>query len=74
MNLRRTEQHKLRSLYGAEKLDAGKMAEQQKKVDELRRGLLKSRVEAHNQMAAVLTPEQRKQLRQHGPWWMGEDE
>jgi periplasmic protein CpxP/Spy len=70
----RAEQHKLRSLYGAEKLDAGKMAEQQKKVDELRRGLLKSRVEAHNQMAAVLTPEQRKQLRQHGPWWMGEDE
>jgi Spy/CpxP family protein refolding chaperone len=70
----RAEQHKLRSLYGAEKLDANKVAEQQKKVDELRRGLLKSRVEAHNQMAAVLTPEQRKLLRQHGPWWLGEDE
>jgi Spy/CpxP family protein refolding chaperone len=70
----RAEQHKLRSLYGAEKLDADKVAEQQKKVDELRRALLKSRVEAHNQMAAVLTPEQRKLLRQHGPWWMGEEE
>ena len=69
----RAEQYKLRSLYGAEKLDADKVAEQQKKVDELRRGLLKSRVEAHNQMAAVLTPEQRKLLRQHAPWW-GEEE
>jgi Spy/CpxP family protein refolding chaperone len=69
----RAEQYKLRSLYGAEKLDADKVAEQQKKVDELRRALLKSRVEAHNQMAAVLTPEQRKQMRQHAPWW-GEEE
>ena len=70
----RAEQYKLRSLYGAEKLDPGKLAEQQKKVDELRRELLKSRVEAHNQMAAVLTPEQRKQLRQYAPWWQGEEE
>jgi periplasmic protein CpxP/Spy len=70
----RAEQYKLRSLYGAEKLDVDKVAEQQKKVDELRRGLLKSRVEAHNQMAAVLTPEQRKQLRQYGPWWLGDEE
>jgi len=69
----RAEQHKLRSLYGAEKLDADKLAEQQKKVDELRRQLLKSRVEAHNQMSALLTPEQRKLLRQHAPWW-GEEE
>jgi Spy/CpxP family protein refolding chaperone len=70
----RAEQYKLRSLYGAEKLDADKLAEQQKKVDELRRGLLKSRVEAHNQMAAVLTPEQRKLLRQHAPGWMSEEQ
>ena len=63
----RAEQYKLRSLYGAEKVDADKVAEQQKKVDELRRALLKSRVEAHNQMAAVLTPEQRKLLRQQRP-------
>ena len=69
----RTEQYKLRSLYGAEKVDADKVAEQQKKVDELRRALLKSRVEAHNQMAAVLTPEQRKLLRQQAPWWLSDD-
>lgn len=66
----RAEQYKLRSLYGAETLDADKVAEQQKKVDELRRQMLKSRVEAHNQIAAVLTPEQRKELRQRAPGWL----
>ncbi len=69
----RAEQYKLRSLYGADKVDADKVAEQQKKVDELRRQMLKSRVEAHNQMAAVLTPEQRKLLRQQAPWWLSDD-
>ena len=68
----RAEQYKLRSLYGADKLDADKVAEQQKKVDELRRQMLKSRIEAHNQIAALLTPEQRKELRQRAPGWMME--
>ena len=68
----RAEQYKLRSLYGAEKLDADKISEQQKKVDELRRQMLKSRVAAHNQVAEVLTPEQRKELRQRAPGWMME--
>jgi Spy/CpxP family protein refolding chaperone len=31
--------------------------------------VLKSRVDARNEMAAVLTPEQRKKLRDAGPWW-----
>ena len=66
----RAEHYKLRGLYGAEKLDADKIAEQQKKVDELRGRMLKSRVEAHNQIAALLTPEQRKELRQRAPGWM----
>ena len=66
----RAEQYKLRSLYGAERLDADKIAGQQQKVDELRRQMLKSRVEAHNQIAALLTPEQRKQLRERAPGWM----
>jgi Spy/CpxP family protein refolding chaperone len=66
----RAEQYKLRGLYGAEKLDADEIAEQQKKVDELRGRMLKSRVEAHNQIAALLTPEQRKELRQRAPGWM----
>ena len=66
----RAEQYKLRSLYGAERLDADKIAGQQQKVDELRRQMLKSRVEAHNQIAALLTPEQRKELRERAPGWM----
>ena len=70
----RSEQFKLRGMYGTEKLDADKLVAQQKKVDELRQQMLKSRVEAHNQIAAVLTPEQRKQLRQFAPWWLTEEE
>ena len=57
-----------------DQLDADKIAEQQKKVDALRQQMVKSRVETHNQIAAVLTPEQRKQLRQYAPWWSGEAE
>jgi Spy/CpxP family protein refolding chaperone len=70
----RSEQFKLRNMYRGEKLDADKIAEQQKKVDGLRQQMLKSRVEAHNQIAAVLTPEQRKQLRQYSPGWLGDVE
>jgi Spy/CpxP family protein refolding chaperone len=39
-------------------------------VDDLRRNTLKSRLEARNQVDAILTPEQRKQHRQFGPWWL----
>ncbi len=35
--------------------------------------MIQSRVEAHNQISAVLTPEQRKQFRQYGPWWLPEE-
>jgi Spy/CpxP family protein refolding chaperone len=69
----RNEQFKLREMYYGDKVDANAVAEQQKKVDELRRQMIKSHVEARNQIAAVLTPEQRKQLRQLGPWWLSRD-
>jgi Spy/CpxP family protein refolding chaperone len=74
MGQMRTEQFKLRQMYNAEKIDSNAVAEQQKKVDELRRQMLKSRVDAHNQISAILTPEQRKQFRQFGPWWPREEE
>ena len=75
MGQMRSEQFKLRQMYNGEKVDPGAVADQQKKVDELRRQMIKSHVEARNQINAILTPEQRKQLRQHGPWWMqGQDE
>ena len=70
----RTEQFKLGQMYSADKIDSNAVSEQQKKVDELRRDLLKSRVDARNQVAAILTPEQRKGLRRFGPWWLREDD
>ena len=69
----RSEQFKLRQMYYADKIDSAAVTEQQKKVDELRRQMLKSSVETRNQVAAVLTPEQRKQFRQFGPGWLREE-
>jgi Spy/CpxP family protein refolding chaperone len=74
MGKMRAEQFKLRQMAFADKLDASAITDQQKKVDELRRQLLKSRIEARNQMAAVLTKEQQQQLRQFGPWWLEESD
>ena len=75
MGQMRSEQFKLRQMYNADKVDSAAVADQQKKVDELRRQMLKSHVETRNQISAILTPEQRKQFRQYGPPWMrGEDE
>ena len=70
----RAETFKLRRMYATEKLDANALADQQKKVDELRRQMLKSRVENYNQVDAMLTPEQRKQFHQYRPWWMEDGE
>jgi Spy/CpxP family protein refolding chaperone len=69
----RSEQFKLRQMYNADNVDPQAAAEQQKKVDDLRREMLVSRLETHKQVLGVLTPEQRKQLRQSGPWWAEED-
>lgn len=70
----RSEQFKLSQMYNADKLDSTAVSEQQKKVDELRRQMLKSRLDAYNQVSTVLTPEQRKQFRQLGPWWSREEQ
>jgi Spy/CpxP family protein refolding chaperone len=72
MGQMRTEMFKLRRMYNADNPDANAVAEQQKKVDELRRQMLVSRLEGRKQVEAVLTPEQRKQFRQYRPWWMQE--
>jgi Spy/CpxP family protein refolding chaperone len=74
MGRMRAEQFKLRRLYGAENIDPNAFAEQQKKVDDLRREMLVSRLQTRNQIHSVLTPEQRKQMRQFGPWWAQEEE
>jgi len=33
-----------------------------------------SRLDMRKQMESVLTPEQRKQVRQFGPWWATEED
>ena len=70
MTKMRAEQYKVAKMYNAEKADPKAVAEQQKKVDDLRRQMIQSHVETRNQIEAVLTPEQKKQFRQHGPRWM----
>jgi Spy/CpxP family protein refolding chaperone len=70
----RTETFKLRRMYNAESIDSKAVVEQQGRVDELRRQMLASRLETHKKVQSVLTPEQRKQARQFGPWWAREDD
>src|SRR5574341_824897 len=62
MGKMRSEQFKLRQMAFGDKLDANAIADQQKKVDDLRRQMLKSRIESRNQIAAILTKEQQQQF------------
>ena len=66
----RTEQFKLRRLHSADKVDPDAVVDQQKRIDELRLKMTRSRVVEHNEVLAVLTPEQRKAVRERGPGWM----
>ena len=74
MGQMRGEMFKLRQMYYGDKLDSNVISEQQRKVDELRRQMLKAQIETRNQVASVLTPEQRQQFRSFGPWWAPETE
>lgn len=73
MGKMRSETFRLQRMYAAESVDANALADQQKKVDELRRELLKAHVESRKQIESVLTPEQKKQLRDLGPWWLSQE-
>jgi len=74
MGTMRAEMFKLRRMYNADSVDSKALVEQQKKVDDLRRQMLASRLDMRKQMESVLTPEQRKQVRQIGPWWATEED
>jgi len=74
MGKMRAEQFRLRSVYNADEVDFKAFAEQQRKVDDLRRELMVSRLQSRRQIENVLTPEQRKQFRQFGPRWLEETE
>lgn len=64
------EQARLRDLYAAEKRDPAAIGKQSMKVAELRRQMLESSVDAHNRMEALLSKEQKANLRGFGPGWM----
>ena len=72
MGQMRSEQFKLRQMYYSDKLDPNAVAEQQKKVDDLRRQMVKSHVVTRNQISALLNPDQRQRFRSFGPWWVDE--
>ena len=61
------ERFKLREMYRADKLDAAAIVDQRSKVDDLKRQVLRARLEARNQGFALLTPEQRQTARSFGP-------
>ena len=73
MSKMRQEMFKLRKLMNAETPDTKAVVEQQKKVDDVRREMLASHLDTRKEIDKVLTPEQRKQHRQMGPWWSPED-
>lgn len=68
-------QDKLQELYDADKLDAAAINKQHKVVEDLRRQMVESSVDAHNQISDILTKEQRDKLRErrreYGPMMWG---
>lgn len=62
-----TERFKLREMVRGDKVDPNAAVEQKSKVDDLKRQVMRSRLEARNQVLALLTPEQREKARAFGP-------
>lgn len=67
------ERYRLANLYRADPSDPNAIADEEKKVDDLRRTLVKAHVEADNQIRAVLTPEQRTKLRAYTSRWLDDE-
>lgn len=63
----RSERFKLREMVRGDKVDPDAAVEQKRKVDDLKRQVMRSRLEARNQVLALLTPEQREKARAFGP-------
>lgn len=56
----------LQDLYDADKQDAAAINKQYKAIDDLRRQMVDNAVDAHNQINAILTKEQREKLKDRG--------
>lgn len=57
-------QDQLQDLYDADKQDAAAINKQHKVIEDLRRQMVENSVEAHNQISAILTKEQREKARE----------
>ena len=63
----RSERFKLREMVRGDQVDPDAAVEQKRKLDDLKRQVMRSRLEARNQVLALLTPEQREKARAFGP-------
>jgi Spy/CpxP family protein refolding chaperone len=68
MGKMRVEMSKMRELMVADPLDKAALDATYKRMNDLRQERFDAHLTAHEQMAAVLTKEQRQQLRHFGPW------
>lgn len=58
----------LRNLYEADKWDAKEIGKAYQGIYDLKRQMIESSVETHNRINAILTKEQREELRKSRPW------
>ena len=61
------ERFKLREMLRGDKVDPNAAVEQKRKIDDLKRQVMGARLEARNQVLALLTSEQREKARSFGP-------
>lgn len=77
MNEMMDAQDKIQELYDAEKQDSAAINKQYKVIEDLRRQMVDSSVETHNQISDILTKEQRDKLRENkrssGPMMKGSE-
>jgi len=65
------ERAKLRDLYSADKLDTKRILKVQEEIDRMHRSMLEQHLNTRNQIDALLTPEQREQLKSYRRGGMG---
>ena len=68
-----TERFRLRQLHRVDRLDVAAIAEQQRKIDDIRRQVLRAHLDSRAQIEAVLNPEQRRLFRGMHSRWLLDD-
>ncbi len=67
------ERFRLRQLHRVDRLDSAAIAEQQRKIDDIRRQVLRAHLDSRTQIEAVLSPEQRRLFRGMHSRWLLDD-